>query len=138
MPEPGWIPPDTDKQDDCFRAAFSCVTGVHPRRLRYIEPAAEQSDKEFWDAWRLLAYERGFSLELLGNYQGQPLGRQHAAPWPFGDDEFWIRQVQSYFADDWEHAVVMRGQKLHYDCSHRPRVRRPSRINSIWEVVPLG
>lgn len=142
MPEPGWIPPYIEDApgDECMRLAFSCVTGIHPRRLRYISPEGEK----FWKEWRALALQRGYRLKRVFNVEYDPLhGLPDApvapcGPWPFADDELWIAGVPSFIHYGGAHAVVMRGQQLYYDCSDVPRKRRPTRIESGWRVTPCG
>lgn len=145
MNAPGWIPPydETAPGDDCMRMAFSCVTGIHPRRLRYLRPDDYPTGQAFWRDWRALAREKGFRLVRAFNSEGAPLRGRHGGgnvapggPWPFADDELWIAGVPSFHHYDGLHAVVMLGQQLHYDPSDLPRSRRPTRIESGWRVKP--
>lgn len=122
-----------------MRLAFSCVTGIHPRRLRYISPEGEK----FWKEWRALALQCGYRLKRVFNVEYDPLhGLPNApvapcGPWPFADDELWIAGVPSFIHYGDAHAVVMRGQQLYYDCSDVPRSRRPTRIESGWRVTTI-
>lgn len=136
MAAPGWIPPKvTRTNDDCARMCFSCITGVHPRRLRYIDPSDERVP--FWDDWRELAVEKGFLLTLMFSAEYSDPLHERGGPWPFANDELWMAGVPSKLTRGGHHAVVMRGQELHYDCCDEPRVRRPKRINHGWKVTPL-
>lgn len=136
MNVPGWIPPyaASGPGDDCMRQAFSCVTGIHPRRLRYLSPDSYPTGRAFWRAWRALAREHGWTLRRLFNHEDEPLDVCRG-PWPVKDDELWIASAPSFLHRGELHAVVMCGQQLHYDCSDAPRKRRPTRIESGWRVT---
>lgn len=134
MADPGTVPTySTDRHDDCMRMAFSCVTGVHPRRLRFIDPRDDNC--HFWDQWRALALRHGYELDLMFNFEDSG-GLKH--PWPVDDDQLWIAGVQGFHDKYASHGIVMRGQRLHYDPSSLPRTQRPKRIDAGWSVTPIG
>jgi len=116
-----------------MRQAFSCITGIHPRRLRYLSPDSYPTGNAFWQAWRALAQEHGWTLRRLFNHEDEALDVCRG-PWPVKDDELWIAGAPSFLHRGELHAVVMRGQQLYYDCSVAPRKRRPTRIESGWRV----
>lgn len=119
-----------------MRMAFSCVTGIHPRRLRYIDPnAANETRWHFWRNWRALAREHGWKLTRMFNFEYAPLEAGPGGPWPAKDDELWIAGVPSFICRGEAHAVVMCGQQLHFDSSDSPRRRRPTRIDSGFRVT---
>lgn len=138
MPEPGWIPPNvTNTPNDCARMCFSCITGIHPLRLRFIDPHDEGID--FWQAWIDLAAEKGYKLKMLFNNEVAPAGHPLIrGPWPARDDELWMAGVMGFADPGAHHGIVMRGQQLHYDCAELPRTRRPRRILHGWKVSPLA
>jgi hypothetical protein len=115
VPEPGWIPKETQPPDsgECLRLAFSCATGVHWRRLRFIDC------DNFWPEWQKLARERGFNLELMTRNDAEHTTRA----------AFWIATVPSFsYPSPCTHAVVMKGSKLYYDSGRIKRKRAPTKL----------
>lgn len=120
-PHPGWTPPAVGVPGECMRLAFSCVTGISPRTLPFVDPFR----RDFWPRWFDLA-------ERVGRRMIQ--APEHFLPAP---EQLWIAGVsgdgKSGKAD---HAIVMRGEKLHYDPNWvKPRKRRPTKIYSAYLVA---
>jgi hypothetical protein len=109
-----------------MRLAVSCVTGIHWRRLRFIDP--EDYSINFWVSWQELLGERGFILKHTTRRAAEDSG------------DLWIATVDSFvYPKPVTHVVVMKGKKLHYDSAQIKRKRAPTKLraNPIV-VVPLG
>lgn len=116
MPNPPWLPPTQDPQrGECLRLAYSAVTGIHPRRLRFIDPESPRVD--FWREWEQLSYERGFRWLRCT--------REFAEEDP---ERLWIAVVPSMVNPHGTHAIAMKGAKLYYDPGAIKRSRRPTKL----------
>lgn len=108
-----------------MRLAVSCVSGIHWRRLRFIDPADYKV--AFWREWEKLLWERGFVLKHTT--------REAAEKW----GGLWIATVDSFvYPKPVTHVVVMQGDKLYYDSAQIKRRRAPTKLraNPIL-VLPL-
>jgi hypothetical protein len=126
MPEPGWIPKHTQEQGshECMRLAISCVTGIHWRRLRFLDP--NDYSINWWEEWDKLLRERGFHMYRTTRAEAEEWGG------------FWIAGVDSYVYPGKIHSVVMKGKKLHYDSGQVKRKRAPTKLRDNPLVcVPL-
>lgn len=102
----------------------------------FIRPG--QPGSNFWVQYRQLSKICGFAWDDRIPFH-EPLSKRKY-PWPFADDELWIAGVSQG-----SHAVVMKGQKLHYDCNNDPRrdngpcgrKRRPNRVAWGIHLKPL-
>lgn len=100
-----------------MRLAVSCASGIHWRRLRYLDPADERID--WWSEWDRLLDERGHRLVRC------------SYPAAVDSGEFWIATVDSFvYPKPTTHAVVMKGRKLHYDSAQKKRKRAPTALRS--------
>lgn len=119
MPEPGWIPKETQPPDsrECMRLAVSCASGIHWRRLRFIDPA--DWDVDFWGEWQTLLWERGHRIQRASREEAEASGK------------FWIATVASFvYPPPTPHCIVMQGGKLHYDPALKKRKRAPTALRS--------
>ena len=122
MAEPGWEPPDiTPDKGDCMRLAFSCVTGIHPIKIHFID-ADKHKYVPFWLKWREHAEEHGYRLMKLPQDWAEA-------------DKYWIAVVRGIRSRN-SHAIVMSYDRLHYDSAHQ-RVQRPHKFLECYVVYPL-
>lgn len=135
--EQGWFPPETVRDDDCMRASFCCVTGIHPFQIPWIAPDRDNCD--FFPLYRKLAAICGFHWEERVRITDSE--RKKRGRWPFTDDELWIAGVGRTGdgrGRGTAHAIVMQGQNLYWDCnSNHPRRRRPTRVGWGARLNPL-
>lgn len=119
MPEPGWIPKETQPPEsrECMRLAVSCASGIHWRRLRFIDPA--DCGVAFWHEWEILLEERGHRIHRTTRKAAEASGK------------FWIATVDSFvYSKPSTHVVVMHGKKLYYDSAEKKRQRAPFNLRS--------
>lgn len=115
MPKPGWIPKETQPPGsvECMRLAVSCASGIHWRRLRFIDPTDDKI--HFWGEWHELLHERGLMFVRMGRKEAEESG------------DYWIATVDSFvYPKPDTHVVVMKGNKLHYDSAQKKRKRAPT------------
>ena len=136
--ERGWRVPDLGRDDECMRASFCTVAGVHPIKIPWIAPG----EPNFWRDYEKLANILGYRWEERFGVN-EPKESVRRGPWPFADHELWLAGVGNVGGlaggNGTPHAIVMRGQKLHYDClwDHGSgRKRRPTRIGWGIAMVP--
>lgn len=119
MPKPGWIPKETQPPGsvECMRLAVSCASGIHWRRLRFIDP--RDDGISFWGEWDWLLSERGHYIQRCSREEAEASGH------------YWIATVDSYvYPKPVTHVVVMKGNKLHYDSGRKKRQRAPRTLRS--------
>lgn len=109
-----------------MRLAVSCVSGIHWRRLRFIDPA--DYSIPFWTEWEKLLKEREFVLKQTTRAAAERWGG------------YWIATVDSFvYPKPVTHVVVMKGKKLHYDSAQIKRKRAPTKLRANPLVVfPLA
>src|SRR5512146_851296 len=115
MPEPGWIPKHTQPpgSHECMRLAVSCASGIHWRRLRFIDP--DDYSINYWQEWDRLLAERDHRIMRATRAEAETSGR------------FWIACVDSFtLPSPAKHAIVMLGKKLYYDPAQIKRKRAPT------------
>lgn len=96
-----------------MRLAVSCASGIHWRRLRFIDPA--DWNVAFWKEWETLLWERGHRIHRTTRESAEASGK------------FWIATVDSFvYPKPTTHCVVMQGGKLHYDSAAKKRKRAPT------------
>src|SRR3954469_14933846 len=103
MPEPGWIPKPTQPPGsrECMRLAVSCASGIHYRRLRFLDP--DDYGIDWWSEWDKLLAERGFKFVRMTRSAAEASGH------------YWLAPVDSFvYPKPVTHVVVMKGTKLHY------------------------
>lgn len=132
VPTRGFIPTPLGREDECMRLALACVIGVEPIKIPFVDP---DQDYAPWIAgWRQVCLDLGWNLLHVwtGGSDVHSLLRS--------EDEFWIAAVPSIMsrARGAYHAVVMCGDRLHYDCNRlKPRKRRPTKFMGAYYLQPL-
>lgn len=123
MPEPGWIPKETQPKgsSECMRLAVSCASGIHWRRLRFIDP--NDYSINFAHEWDVLLWERGHYIQRASRAEAEASGH------------FWIATVDSFTIPGANHALVMKGDKLYYDSAQIKRKRAPTALRANPELV---
>lgn len=109
-----------------MRLAVSCASGIHWRRLRFIDPSDD--NVAFWYEWDRLLAERGHRLVRTTRHAAEDSGH------------FWIATVDSFvFPRPTTHVIVMKGDRLHYDSAQKKRKRAPTvlRTNPML-ILPNG
>lgn len=105
-----------------MRLAISCVSGIHWRRLRFIDP--NDYSIAFWAEWEKLLNERGFTLKHTTRAAAERWGG------------FWIATVDSFvYPKPVKHVVVMKGKNLYYDSAQVKRKRAPTKLRANPLVV---
>lgn len=116
----GWIPPSLGRTDECMRQSFSCVTGINPAKLNHVDP---QQKFSLWAReWSDLARaQHGWDMLFVSGPNSVDV-----------PDGLWIAIVPSLSTKKWSHAIVMKGQRLYWDCNRiYPRKRRPTKFERI-------
>lgn len=110
-----------------MRLAVSCASGIHWRRLRFIDPRCD-SNADFWTAWERLLAERGHWIQRCERAEAEASGH------------YWIATVDSFvFPKPTTHVIVMKGGKLHYDSGRKKRKRAPTVLRSNpMLILPIG
>lgn len=108
-----------------MRLAVSCASGIHWRRLRFLDP--DDYSINWWEEWYKLLAERGHFIRLMS--------RQEAEEW----GGYWIATVDSFvYPKPITHCIVMKGKKLHYDSAQIKRRRAPTKLRANpMAVLPL-
>jgi hypothetical protein len=132
-PRPGFTPPSLGREDECMRLALACAIGIEPIKIPFVDP---DQDYDPWIAgWRQVCLDLGWNLLHVwtGGTRGVQLLRR-------SEDEFWIAAVPSVMSRGRGayHAVVMCGDRLHYDPNRvKPRKRRPTKFLGAYYLDPL-
>jgi hypothetical protein len=125
-PYPGWRPPFV-RPHECFRQAFCCAAGLHPIRVKWIDPADDAID--FWGLWQQEFLNHGFRFRWATLSEAETSGL------------FWIAGVRSLHWSGSSHAITMKGGALHYDSNmacapHIARKQRPHKFTHT-PVIPV-
>lgn len=109
-----------------MRLAVSCASGIHWRRLRFLDP--EDYTISWWAEWDKLLAERGHRIHRTTRGEAEASGK------------FWIATVDSFvYPKPTTHCIVMKGKNLHYDSAEKKRQRAPFNLRANpMLILPLG
>lgn len=100
-----------------MRLAVSCASGIHWRRLRFLDP--DDYSINWWGEWERLLNERGFTLKQTSRAAAERWGG------------YWLATVDSFvYPKPITHVIVMKGKKLHYDSAQVKRRRAPTALRA--------
>lgn len=109
---------------ECLRIAVAEATGWSRRKMRWIDPDDYNEGIDWWDEWDVFLAERGYKF-IPVNPVNPPKG-------------YWIaitKSLRPEYREEYRHAVVYKGDKLHDSNSDCDYSDEP--ILYGLEVVPL-
>lgn len=131
---------DTGWHDDCVGRCMAYIFDMSVFEVPRIPPNKYKSE-EFWDLWEEWITQQG---GVYWWYNGEDqiidptLKYSHISTLMRTQWMIWIAIVPSFFGTNKSHAVLMKGNKLLWDCSfEKPRKRKPKKIYAGLHIEKL-